>query len=422
MKIAIIGGGSTYTPELIEGLINRGPAVGLTSVVLMDIDETRLAIVGRFAQRMVEHANAPFSVTLTGERAAAIEGADFVLTQFRVGHQRARHQDELLGLRHGLIGQETTGIGGMAKALRTIPVIVDICRDMERLAPGAWLLNFTNPSGLITECILNHTPQKRAIGLCNVPIDMKMTVAKVMNVDEGAVDMDFVGLNHLGWVRRVTVSGEDITGKLLEFLASEQGPANIPDVDYKPELIRALGSIPLYYNRYYYNTERVLDQLKAKPQTRAEEVIEIENKLLARYADPRQVTKPPELEQRGGAYYSKIAVQLIEAIARNTGEEMVVNTRNCGAIPGLPDETVVEITAKIGSDGAAPRPTSALEPSLRALVQRAKAYEELTIEAALHKSYSAALRAIFTNPLGPTADRAKPVLDDLLATNLLDYR
>ncbi|MCC6156876.1 MAG: 6-phospho-beta-glucosidase [Deltaproteobacteria bacterium] len=422
MKIGIIGGGSTYTPELIEGLIGRAGAIGLAEVVLMDNDPERLAIVGEFAKRMVTHAAAPFRVVLTAKRAEALDGASFVLTQFRVGHQQARHQDELLGLRHSLIGQETTGIGGMAKALRTLPVIFDICDEMDRLAPGAWLLNFTNPSGLVTEGILNHTPVKRAIGLCNVPIDMKMTVAKFFGVDESEIDMEFVGLNHLGWIRRVAIKGEDITARVLEFLASDQGPANIPDVDYKPELIRALGAVPLYYNRYYYNTERVLAQLQAKPKTRAEEVIDIENKLLAKYADPKQVTKPPELDERGGAYYSKIAVQLIEAIANDTGDEMVVNTQNRGAIPDLPATSVVEITARIGKDGATPRHVAPLEPSVRALIQRAKAYEELTVEAAKTRSYDAALRAIFTNPLGPTADRAKPVLDDLLATNALDYR
>lgn len=420
MKITIIGGGSTYTPELIEGLIKQEKQIDLSEVVLMDIDGERLAVVGRFAQRMVEHAGAQFSVQLTGDLAEAIAGASFVLSQFRVGQQPARHRDILLGLRHDLIGQETTGIGGMAKALRTIPAMMDICRQVERSNPEAWIINFTNPSGLITEAILNHS-QCRCIGLCNVPIEMKMTVAKYLGVEENEVKMDIVGLNHLGWVRKIVVKGEDVSKQLLEFLASEQGPANIPDLDFKPELIRSLQAAPLYYNRYYYNTERVLAELKKKKKTRAQEVMEVEQALLAKYKDPTVVTKPDELNKRGGAYYSKIAVELIDAIVNDRQLEHVVNVKNQGAIPDLPDHNVVEIPSIVGKDGAKPIPTEPLEPSVRALVQRAKAYEELTIEAALNRSYGAAFRAIFTNPLGPTADRAKEVLDDLLATNKLEY-
>ncbi len=420
MKIAIIGGGSTYTPELIEGLIQRAATLGLTEAMLMDIDAERLAVVGGFAERMVAHAGAPFKLTRTLNMPAAVDGASFVLTQIRVGQQPARHQDELLGRRHGLIGQETTGIGGMAKALRTIPQIMTICAEVERRNPRAWIINFTNPSGLITEAILNHTGC-RCIGLCNVPIDVKMHLAKYLGVSEPDIDLDIVGLNHLGWVRRIVVKGQDLTAAVLDVLAGDLGPANIPDIDFPPELIRALGAAPLYYNRYYYNTERALAEQAAKPKTRAQEVMEIEAQLLAKYRDSRVVTKPDELSQRGGAYYSKIAIDLVEAIARDLNAEHVVNVRNQGAIPNLPEANVVETVATVGRDGAVPRPTAPLEPSIRALVQQAKAYEELTIEAALHQSYGAAYRAIITNPLGPTADRAKEVLDDLLKTNGLNY-
>jgi len=422
MKIAIIGGGSTYTPELIEGLILRAGGLGIDEVALMDIDAQRLEVVGNFARRMVEHAGSRFALTTTDHVRAAVEGASFVLTQVRVGGQQARHQDILLGLRHNLIGQETTGIGGMAKALRTIPVVMDLCAQMEAVAPDAWMINFTNPSGLITQAILDHS-KCRCIGLCNVPIEMKMTVAKVLEVPEKEVSMDFVGLNHLGWVRKVEVKGEDITARVLDFLASAEGPKNIPYVDFAPELLRALSAVPLYYNRFYYNTERVLEDLKtkAKTKTRAQEVMEIEDALLAKYRDPDVVEKPPELEKRGGAYYSKIAVDIIDSIVNDTGDEHVINVHNRGAIPNLPDDAVVETTARVGTGGAVPVPTDKLEPSMLALVMRAKAYELLTIEAALSKSYNAAFRAMFTNPLGPTADRTKEVLDDLLKTNGLAY-
>jgi 6-phospho-beta-glucosidase len=420
MKIAVIGGGSTYTPEVVEGFVGRAGDLGLAEVALMDIDPARLEVVGTFSRRMVAHAGSPFRLTTTADRRAAIDGASFVLTQVRVGGQAARHQDILLGLRHGLIGQETTGIGGMAKALRTVPVILDLCREIERTAPDAWVINFTNPSGLITQAILDHSAC-RCIGLCNIPIEMKMLVAAYLGVPESDVRLDIVGLNHLGWVRKVFVRGEDATPGLLAFLTSADGPKNIPDVDFPPELIRALDAVPLGYNRYYYMTDKLLAELRAKPRTRAEEVMDIEDELLAKYRDPAVVTKPPELGKRGGAFYSKIAVDLVDAIANDRGAEHVVNLRNAGAIPDLPARAVVETAAHVGKGGATPVPTGPLEPSIRALIQRAKAYEELTIEAAVTRSRSAAYRALITNPLGPTATAASEVLDDLLATNRLDY-
>jgi 6-phospho-beta-glucosidase len=417
MKIAVIGGGSTYTPELMEGLIERAKRLDLSEVALMDIDAERLEVVGKFAQRMVQFAGAPFRVTLTADRAAALDGADFVSTQFRVGGQAARHQDELLGLRHGLIGQETTGVGGMAKALRTLPAIFSICDDMAKHCPGAWLVNFTNPSGLVTEAILNSAKWEKAVGLCNVPIEMKMVIARFMHAADEDVDMDVVGINHLGWIRRITVAGQDITANILSFLASEQGPQNIPDIDYAPELIRALGAVPLYYNRYYYNTERVLELLRAKPKTRAQEVMEIEAKLLAKYRDPQLRTKPDELSQRGGAFYSRIAVDVIDALYNDLGLMHAVNVRNRGAIPGIPADYVVETVCRIDRHGATPRPTAPLDESMAAMVLAAKAYEILTIKAARERSYDYAFKAIFTNLVGPTADRAKAVLDDMIAVN-----
>lgn len=421
MKIAIIGGGSTYTPEGIEGLLERSENLGVKKIVLMDIDPKRLDIVGGFAKRMADHAGVNVRVETTMDRAKAIDGASFIMTQIRVGGQTARHADIQLGLRHGLIGQETTGIGGMAKALRTIPVVMDLCKDVENLAKDAWIINFTNPSGIITEAILNHT-QCKCIGLCNVPLEMKMTIAKHLGVEEKDVSMDCVGLNHLGWIRKVVVKGEDITQNLLEFLVSEEGPKNIPDVEFEPETIEAIGAIPLWYNRYYYSTETILKKLYEKDKSRAQEVMEIEETLLEKYQNPDLVTKPPELEKRGGAYYSKIAVDIIDSIVNDTGDEHIINVQNKGAIPDLPDHSVVETVAHVGKNGGTPVPTDKLEASIRALVQQAKAYEELTVEAALKKSWAAAYRAIITNPLGPKAEKANKVLNDMLATNNLHYR
>ena len=420
MKIAIIGGGSTYSPEVIEGFILRAEQLGIDRVTLMDVDPERLEIVGGFAGRMVQHAGSPFALEATSDRKAALDGASFVLTQIRVGGQSARHADIQLGLRHGLIGQETTGIGGMAKALRTVPVIMDLCEQIKQVAPEAWIINFTNPSGIISEAILNHARVK-CIGLCNVPIEMKMTIAKHLGVKEHEIEMDCVGLNHLGWVRSVTVKGEDITDKLLDFLTSEEGPKNIPDVDFTPEMLTSLKAIPLWYNRYYYSTDTIFRKLLEKPKSRAQEVMEIERALLKKYRDPNQVTKPKELEERGGAYYSKIAVDIIDSIVNDKGDTHIVNIQNGGALPDLPDAAVVEVPAVVGRQGGRTVPTKPLEPSIRALIQQAKAYEELTVEAALNKSWSAAYRALITNPLGPRAEKATEVLNDLLATNNLVY-
>ena len=420
MKIAIIGGGSTYSPELIEGFINNAKAIGLTDVALMDIDPRRREVVGGFAKRMVAHAGNPFTLEVTDDRVAAIDGATFVLTQIRVGGQAARHEDIKLGLRHDLIGQETTGIGGMAKALRTLPVVMDLCKEVEQYAPGAWMINFTNPSGLITEAILNNTGVQ-CIGLCNVPIEAKMNVAKYLGVDEKQVDMDFVGLNHLGWIRSIVVEGKDISDRMIDFLSGDEGPKNIPDIEWKPETLQALGAVPLWYNRYYYHTDSLLAELKAKTKSRAQEVMEIEEALMQKYLDPAQVTKPPELDQRGGAYYSKIAVEIIDSIANDKQDEHIINVQNRGAIPDFPDNWVVETVATVGKNGAVPKKTTPLDPHMRSLIGQAKAYEQLTIEAALNHSWNAAYRALITNPLGPKAEYAKEVLEDLLATNGLKY-
>lgn len=421
MKIAVIGGGSTYAPEVVEGFILRAAGLGLSEVVFQDVDEKRQGIVGGFCRRMVEHAGSPFALRLTTRREEAIEGASFVLTQFRVGGQQARHQDILLGLRHGLIGQETVGVGGFAKALRTIPVAVEIARETERRAPGAWLVNFTNPSGMVTEALVRHSGCK-VLGLCNVPIEMKMGVAAVLGAEEGRVRLDWVGLNHLGWVRRVLLDGEDVTAKLLDMAFDAEKPANIPDMDYDATLVRALGMIPQYYDRFYYYPRRMLEHLKAQPRSRAEEVLEIERALLAKYADPAtEAVKPPELSLRGGAYYSKVAVEAIDSIVHDAGAEHIVNVPHRGAAEGFAPETVLEIPARLWAKGAEPLPVGRIGPEIRGLIQQVKAYEELGIEAAMTRDYGKALLALIANPLGPRAEDAEAVLDDLLETNGLAF-
>lgn len=420
MKIAVIGGGSTYTPELIDGFVSRSQSIPITEVCLHDIDPVRLRILGDFSRRIVSAGGAAFTVSTTQDLQEAVEGARFVLIEIRVGGQQARHQDILLGLRHNLIGQETTGIGGFAKALRTVPVVLDICAQVERHAPEAWVLNFTNPAGLVTEAILHHTPLK-AIGLCNIPLDVKMSIAKEISIPPEGIRLDYVGLNHLAWLRKVIVDGKDILPDIMDQILRHGTPKNIPDFDFDPDLVRALGMFPMYYLRYYYSTHRMLRLLREKSKTRAEEVMEIEQTLLRLYQDPAVNTKPDLLEQRGGAYYSVVAVELIEALGRTEATEHVVNVRNGNALPELPEDSVVELPARISSAGASPLPAGPLEPAIRGLIQVVKAYEQLAIRAAVERDFDAALLALITHPLGPTADDAREVLDDLLTTNGLPF-
>jgi len=440
MKIAVIGGGSTYTPELIEGLILKEKALGLDRVVLQDIDPARLEPLTSFSQRMVSHAGASFRIDSTADLDEALDGADFVITQFRVGGQKARHRDVMLCLKHNLIGQETVGVGGFAKALRTIPAMMEVCYRIEKRAPKAWLINFTNPSGLITEAVLNET-RVRAIGLCNVPMEMKMEAARALGVEPGDVRLDYVGLNHLGWVRRIFIKGVDVSGTVLAFLTSKEtrepanagsdverdllrtrkmrGPVNIPDISYEPSLLKALGMIPQFYLRYYYYPEKMLKVIKRAKKTRAQEVMEIEDKLMKIYRDKKNHEKPSLLGKRGGAYYSKAALELIEAILNDKKEEHIVNVQNNGATPDLPPDAVMEIPTIVGRTGASPLPVGQIEPQIIGLIRQVKEFERLTIRAGVKSDYNAALLALITNPLGPTAERAERVLRDIIRTNKL---
>ncbi len=415
MKIAVIGGGSTYTPELVDGLIQQASALNLKDVVLMDIHAERLEVVGAFAKRMCDHAKAPFKLRTTTNRAEAIANADYVVTQIRVGMMQARYEDEILGLRHDLIGQETTGVGGFAKALRTIPAMREIVGDIKKLAPEAWLVNFTNPSGLVTEA-LTQMGHKKVVGLCNIPIGMKMDIAAYLGCYPSEVDLDYVGLNHLSWVRDVKVNGDSVMKKLMDDLMAGKGPLEVPEYDYGPAFWRALGAIPGPYLRYYYIPNIMLEQLKGKEKTRAQEVMEVEKQLLAMYADESVVEKPQELEQRGGAFYSKIAVELIQSLERGEGDVHIVNLPNRGAVPGIGDDQTVEVAAKIYSDHIEPLPVSPVHPNILGLMQVVKAYESLAVRAGMAHSYNAALMALNLHPLcGPV--KAKAVLDDIIRTN-----
>lgn len=422
MKVAVIGGGSTYTPELVNGFLERMAQFPLRELWLMDIDATRLEIVGGFAQRMVAHKKAPFQVFLTTDRGAALEGASYVITQLRVGQMEARRRDEYLGKRHGLIGQETTGVGGMAKALRTIPVILQIAADMRSLAAsGAWLVNFTNPAGLVTQALVKYAPDVPSVGVCNVPITAKMMMLREwerltgLQVEPARAELKTLGLNHLSWHRGFTIDGEDVWPRLLEGYIARLKTEEHPE--WEPRLIESLRMIPNYYLQYYYHTDKKLAAQENWPPSRADEVIEVEKDLLREYADPNLKEPPADLMKRGGAYYSTVATQLLNAHYNDLGEIHVVNTRNNGAVKEWPADWVLELPARVSRKGIEPLPAEPLPPACFGLLAQVKAYELLTVEAAVHGDREAAYQALLVHPLGPKADRVQAVLDDMLETH-----
>jgi 6-phospho-beta-glucosidase len=412
VKVAVVGAGSTYTPELVEGFATRADRFPMDELVLLDIDRERLEVVGALADRMLRRAGWPGSLTLTGERDQALEGADFVIVQLRVGGQAARYLDETIPPRFGCIGQETTGPGGFAKALRTVPVVLELAEETsKRGAPGAWFVDFTNPTGLVTQALLDEG--HRALGLCNVAIGFQRWFASHFGVEPERVQLEHVGLNHLSWERAVLVDGVD---RLPEILDRELDVV-VEEAGLPSELIRALGAIPSYYLHYYYLTGEVLDEQGSGARTRAEEVMEIEAGLLELYRDPSLDAKPKLLEERGGAFYSEAAAQLVASLRAGTGDIQVVNLRNEGAIPNLADDDVVEIPARIDRDGAHPLPLAPLPPEMLGLVQHAKAYERLAIEAAKTGDRVRALKALMANPLVRDYRTAAPLLDALLEAN-----
>jgi 6-phospho-beta-glucosidase len=421
MKITVIGGGSTYTPELVNGFLERISTLPITELWLMDIDQERLNIVGGFAQRMVNAKGNPFKVMLSTNQREAIAGAAYVTTQLRVGMMPARRGDEYLGLRHGLIGQETTGVGGMAKALRTIPVILGIAKDIRETAPGALLANFTNPAGLVTEALNRYAPDVPAVGVCNVGITAKMNMLEGLEKITGAkidgerATLNTLGLNHLTWHRGFTVDGEEMWTQIFSAYLAEIVKEEEPEWDIRT--LEILGMIPNYYLHYFYYTDKKLAEQKKWPPSRAEEVIEIEKELLLQYANPALTEPPADLMKRGGAYYSTLATQLINSHHNNLGQTHVVNVRNNGAVKEWPSDWVLEMPAKVDGKGIHPLPADPLPASCFGLISQVKMYELLTIEAAVHGDRNAMYQALLTHPLGPSADKIQAVMDDMLETN-----
>ncbi|MEW9094271.1 MAG: 6-phospho-beta-glucosidase [Clostridiaceae bacterium] len=424
IKIAVIGGGSSYTPELIHGIIQRIEEFPVREIALVDIQEGKwkLHIISKLSLRMLNKHNIKTKITSTLNRREAIKDADFVVTQFRVGGLKARLKDETIPLKYNLIGQETTGVGGFIKALRTIPVILDICKDINELAPDAFLINFTNPAGIITETVLNYTKVK-AIGVCNVPITMKNNIGTLLGVEVNRIRIDFLGLNHMVYGKSVYLDGKDITREIIERLSNGASinMNNIPDLKWDEEFLKSLNMIPCPYHRYFYMKNDVLkeelEEIKNGHGTRAKQVMEIENKLFKIYDDENLDEKPSELDKRGGAYYSEAAISLMSAIYNDKNEIHTVNVKNNGAILDLPYSSVIETNAMVNKTGAVPISSGTLPNSIKGLMQQIKLYEILTIEAAVNGDYNQAFLALINNPLGGSINITKKLLKDILDEN-----
>ncbi len=409
MKLTVVGGGSTYTPELVSGLAREREQIDLGELWLQDVNPERREVVGGMARRMLHRQHFDGRVEITDDLDRALDGADFVLVQIRVGGQAARLQDETIPLACGCIGQETTGAGGFAKALRTVPVVLEIADRVRDLASAdAWIVDFTNPVGIVTRALLDAG--HRAVGLCNVAITFQRSFARMLGVEPNRVLVDQIGLNHLTWVRAIRVDGREVLPDLL----AEHGEQIAGEIGSPLALIEELGAIPSYYLRYFYAHDEVLaEQLDGEP--RAVQVAQIERELLDLYRDPHLAEKPPLLEQRGGAFYSEAAIGLVSALATGSAEVQVVDTRNGSTLAGLQADDVVEVPARIGSDGPEPIPQAPLAPELLGLVQHVAAYERLTAEAAVTRDETTARKALLSHPLIGQYETVGALAEKLLA-------
>ena len=424
VKIVTIGGGSSYTPELVEGFIKRYAHLPVKELWLVDIEAGRekLETVGALAKRMVKKAGVPMKIILSYDRREALKDADFVTTQMRIGRLPARVLDERIPLSHGMIGQETNGAGGMFKAFRTIPVILDIVKDIEELCPNAWLINFTNPAGMVTEAILRYTNFKKAIGLCNVPVNMVAGFAKMLNVDESQVTMQIQGVNHFIFATDVFVDGVSRFDELLNQYAHLKPEdtiqmKNFVSLPYSPSFIKGLNAIPCPYHNYYFFTKEQLEEELEQFKTgtvRGEVVSKTEEELFELYSHEELQEKPEQLAMRGGAKYSDAACNLIASIYTNKGDIQYVDVRNNGAIADLPMDSAVEVACRITANGPQPIATGTLKLPISGYVQMMKTFERLVIEAAIKGDRDLAVTALNMNPLCPSDEIANTVIDELL--------
>ncbi|MFF3858367.1 6-phospho-beta-glucosidase [Streptomyces sp. NPDC002209] len=417
MKLAVVGGGSTYTPELIDGFARLRDTLPVGELVLIDPATERLELIGALARRIFARQGHPGRVTTTTDLGAGVEGADAVLLQLRIGGQAARLQDETWPLECGCVGQETTGAGGLAKALRTVPVVLDIAEQVRRANPDAWIIDFTNPVGIVTRALLQAG--HKAVGLCNVAIGFQRKFAALLDLAPADIHLDHVGLNHLTWelgVRKGGPDGEDLLPRLL----AEHGEAVATDLRLPRAVLDRLGVVPSYYLRYFYAHDAVVRELGHKP-SRAAEVAAMEQELLALYADPALDEKPELLAKRGGAFYSEAAVDLAAALLGDGGPGpaalQVVNTRNDGTLPFLPDDAVIEVQARVDRSGPVPLAVPRLDPLYHGLVAHVTAYEDLALDAAVRGGRERVFKALLAHPLVGQFDLAQGLTDRLLAHN-----
>lgn len=421
LKVVVIGGGSSYTPEIIEGFLLRHKSFPVTDIVLVDIEsgKEKLDVIEDLSKRMIRKSNIDINLTTTFNRREALVDADFVSTQIRVGGLKARAHDERIPLSHGFIGQETNGAGGIFKAFRTIPVLLDIAEDMHEICPEAWMINFTNPAGIVTEALLQHSPHKRVIGVCNIPFNMRVSVAEILDVPKEDVNIEFVGMNHFVFGKQVLIKGIDRTSEVLDNLAGglDYSPANIVSLGWSKTFIEATQLLPNPYHEYYFHTEEVLERdVKAFQEhgTRAEVVQTLEKSLFELYKNEDLEDKPKELEERGGAFYSDAACSLIDSIYNNREDIQTVNTLNNGAITDLPNDSVIEVNAVITKNGPKPLVIGKLPAAVKGSILQLKAYEELVIKAAISGEYNDAYLAFVMNPLIADEKKSKVLLDELL--------
>lgn len=426
LKIVTIGGGSSYTPEFLEGLIKRYDELPVRELWLVDIEAglEKLKIIGDLAKRMIDKANVPMKIYTTTDRRKALEGADFVTTQIRVGQMKARVKDERIPLSYGFIGQETNGAGGLFKGLRTIPVILEIADEMNELCPDAWLINFTNPVGMVMEALIRYSKHRKFIGLCNVPIGVERGIAKILDIDYNRVRIDFAGLNHMIYGFDVFIDGIQKTEDVFNMFIEDSNLVNMKNIElleFDKEFLKALRLIPCPYHKYYYKTKDMLEiELEhfKNGTTRAEEVIKTESELFNLYKDPGLDVKPIELEKRGGAFYSDVACNLISSIYNDKGDLQVVNTLNGDTIRDFPTDYAIEITCKITKDGPIPYKFIDEFPlSVKGLINQIKTFEVLGAQAAVEGDYEKALLAMVLNPLVANDIMGHKLLDEMLEVN-----
>lgn len=426
LKIATIGGGSSYTPEFLEGLINRYNELPVDELWLVDIEEglEKLEIIGDLAKRMINKANIPMKIFTTTDRKKAIKDADFVTIQIRVGQLKARARDERIPLTYGFIGQETNGAGGLFKGLRTIPVVLEIANEMSGLCPDAWLINFTNPVGMVMEALIRYSKHRKFVGLCNVPVGIERGIAKILDIDHHRIRIDFAGLNHMVYGFNIFIDDENRTSEVFEKYINDSALVNMKNIDpmeWDESFLRALKLIPCPYHKYYYKQshmlESQLDQYK-NGITRAEEVIKTESELFNIYKNIELNTKPNELEKRGGAYYSDAACNLISSIYNNKGDLQVVNTINGNTIKDFPPDYAIEISSYITKEGPIPyKFLNEFPLNIKGLINQIKAFEINGAEAAVEGSYEKALLAITLNPLIANDVLGHKLLDEMLEAN-----